>query len=592
MPFTDMTGQMVTVLCCMCGIPIAPNQANTCATCLASASDITKGISTEATLHQCRGCQRWHKEAGKWVACELESRELMALCLGNVNGLKASKNNGERVRLIDASWIWTEPHSMRLKVRLTIQKEVQQGTILQQAFTVIFVVRNQQCIECQAEFRQGSWKALVQVRQRVAHKRTFLYLEQLILKQGAHRGCLSIETFRDGMDFYFPDKGKASRFMAFLECVVPTKIKQSKKLIGTDDKSNISNYKYTNFVEICPLCKDDLVFLPSRTARNLGNISRLVLVKNISNVIHLIDPLSGQQASMTNDGYWRDPLRPVVTAARSKMIRFVVLGKEPLVLRRNVSKRQTNRKQRNRLASLTLAREADLGINDKQFDERSNQGYLMKSGDVCVGYDLTETQFVDDMAEEFRSEGKLPDVVVLRKLYGGVASGEVNAAKMRIWKLQRLDVEVAEDLKSSKAAKKDSELDDMDEEDFLQEVEADKEMRTQMNLYKSDQLKKKRADDAMETEGAAKADDNDDDDDDDQEIKLGELLDGLVLDAGPDKEEFDTSAVEEYLEGGKAAKDGINYVGREEAREIRDKETAVPLTEFAKEYSAKDFKFI
>jgi nonsense-mediated mRNA decay protein 3 len=306
-------------------------------------------------------------------------------------------------------------------------------------------------------------------------------------------------------------------------------------------------------------------------------------------VIHLIDPLSGQQASMTNDGYWRDPLRPVVTAARSKMIRFVVLAKEPIVLRRNVSKRQTNRKQRNRLASLTLAREADLGINDTQYEEQSNVGYLMKSGDVCVGYDLTETQFVDDMAEDFRSEGKLPDVIVLRKLYGGVASGEANAAKMRIWRLQRLDVEVAEDLKSSKAAKKDAELDDMDEEDFLQEVEADKEMRTQMNLYKSEQIKKA-IDDAMETGGATKADD--DDDDDDQEIRLGELLDGLVLDAGPDKEEFVKSTFEEYLEGGKAAKDGINYVGREESRQVRDKESAVPLTEFAKEYKPEDFKFI
>ena len=77
---------------------------------------------------------------------------------------------------------------MRLKVRLTIQKEVQKGTILQQAFTVIYVVRNQQCIECQAEFRQGSWKSLVQIRQRVSHKRTFLYLEQLILKHGGE-GC-------------------------------------------------------------------------------------------------------------------------------------------------------------------------------------------------------------------------------------------------------------------------------------------------------------------------------------------------------------------------------------------------------------------
>lgn len=221
----DANARMVQVLCCMCGISITPNSANTCATCLASSSDITRGISTESTLHQCRSCQRWHKEAGKWIACELESRELMALCLSNISGLKSSKNNDQRIRLVDANWIWTEPHSMRLKVRLTIQKEVHTGTILQQAFTVVFVVRNQQCIECQSEYRQGSWRSLVQVRQRVAHKRTFLYLEQLILKHGAHRGCLSIETFRDGMDFYFPDKGKAARFISFLENVVPTKVR-------------------------------------------------------------------------------------------------------------------------------------------------------------------------------------------------------------------------------------------------------------------------------------------------------------------------------------------------------------------------------
>ena len=160
----------------------------------------------------------------------------MALCLSNVSGLKSGKT-GQKVRLVDAGWIWTEPHSMRLKVRLTVQKEVQSGTILQQSFTVVFVVRNQQCTECQAEFRQGSWKSLVQVRQRVDHKRTFLYLEQLILKHGAHRGCLSIETFRDGMDFYFPDKSKAARFMSFLENVVPVRVSKGHHNVVVQDQN-------------------------------------------------------------------------------------------------------------------------------------------------------------------------------------------------------------------------------------------------------------------------------------------------------------------------------------------------------------------
>eukprot|EP00980_Cylindrotheca_fusiformis_P008923 scaffold1900_cov123-Cylindrotheca_fusiformis.AAC.49 len=582
----DPASNFVQVLCCVCGIPIAPNAANTCATCLASSSDITKGISTECTLHQCRGCQRWHKEAGKWIACDLESRELMALCLANVSGLKATKKNDNRVRLIDATWIWTEPHSMRLKVRLTVQKEVQSGTILQQAFTVVFIVRNQQCIECQAEFRQGSWRALVQVRQRVAHKRTFLYLEQLILKHGAHRGCLSIETFRDGMDFYFPDKGKAARFISFLENVVPTKVKTSKKLISTDDKSNISNFKYTNLVEICPLCKDDLLFLPVKVARKLGNISRLVIVKNISNLIHLIDPLSGQTASMTAESYWCDPIRPIITAARARMTKYIVLGKEPVVIERNVSKKRTSRKQRNKLATLSLAREADLGANDKQFEERSYVGYLMKAGDVCVGYDLTEIQFVDDDAEEMRSAGKLPDVIVIRKLYGAVAAGESDAAKKRIWRLQRLDVEATETAKSSKAAKQEAELNGMDEEDFMREVEADKEMRAQMNLYKSSNDIPKKA------EGDVEMANDDDDEDDDQEIRLEELLDGLVVDAGPDPEDKIGDEVEYFAEGEKAAKDGISYVGREGARQVREKDSAVPKSSFGKEYDMKDFKFM
>lgn len=519
------------------------------------------------------------------MGCELESRELMALCLANVCGLK-SKNKGEtRPRLVDASWIWTEPHSMRLKVRLVVQKEVQAGTILQQSFVVEFIVRNQQCDDCAAEFRQGAWKSLVQVRQRVGHKRTFLYLEQLILKHGAHRGCLSIEAFKDGMDFYFPDKGKAARFICFLENVVPIKTKVSKKLIGTDDKSNVSNFKYTSLVEICPLCKDDLIYLPSKTARHMGNIAQLVLVKNISNLIHFIDPLTGQTASMTPEAYWREPLRPIITAARSRMVRFVVLGREPVVLQRNVSKRTTSKKQKSRLAELTLAKEEDLGVNDAQFQELSHVGYLMNSGDVCAGYDMKQAQFVDDEAEDLRKAGKLPDVVVLRKLYGGVATGDVNAHKMRMWRLERLDIEVTDEAFSLKTRKIKNQavVDDVDEEDFLQEVEADREMRTNINLYKVDPTKKKQS--AEESAGEVMEDGDGvafgENDDDDQRIRLEELLDGLALNAGPDEMNDavgnEYALAEIYEEGKKAAMDRIDFVGREDARVIRNKDAAVPV---------------
>jgi nonsense-mediated mRNA decay protein 3 len=299
----------------------------------------------------------------------------------------------------------------------------------------------------------------------------------------------------------------------------------------------------------------------------------------------LIDPLSGQTASMNPEGFWSDPIRPLITAARARMTKYVVLGKEPVAFERNVSKRTTTRKQKNRLATLSLAREADLGVNDNQSEERSNVGYLMKAGDVCVGYDLTETQFVDDIAEDMRSAGKLPDVIVIRKLYGAVAAGEADAAKKRIWSIKRMDVKVAETSKSARAAKEAEERDGMDEEDFMREVEADKGMRSQMNLYKSEYKKP-----AEDTEMA----DDDDNDEDDQELQLEELLDGLAMDSGPDPDDgYDEDEVEAAgpEEGERAAKDGIKYVGREESRLMEGKESAVPKSSFGKEYDAKDFKF-
>jgi nonsense-mediated mRNA decay protein 3 len=120
-----------------------------------------------------------------WQQIALESKELMSLCLRKIPGLS-------KVKLIDAVWIWTEPHSMRLKLKITIQKEVMNGAILQQAAVINFTIRNQQCKNCEASYAQGAWHAVVQVRQRVSHKRTFFFLEQLLLKYNAHSECINI----------------------------------------------------------------------------------------------------------------------------------------------------------------------------------------------------------------------------------------------------------------------------------------------------------------------------------------------------------------------------------------------------------------
>lgn len=74
--------QLPTVLCCMCSLPITPNPTGMCVLCIRTRVDITEGLATNLTIHQCRGCQRYLRPP--WVEAKLESRELMAVCLRKV----------------------------------------------------------------------------------------------------------------------------------------------------------------------------------------------------------------------------------------------------------------------------------------------------------------------------------------------------------------------------------------------------------------------------------------------------------------------------------------------------------------------------
>ena len=250
----------------MCSTEIAPNPSNMCINCLRTNVDITEGINRQNLIHSCRSCGRFL--CPPWQNVALESKELLAACLRKIPGLS-------QLKLVDAVWIWTEEHSKRLKIKLTVQKEVMNGAVMQQAAIVEFAIRNQQCKNCEASYAQGVWHAVVQVRQRVPHKRTFYYLEQILLKHHAHSDCINIVVFKDGMDFYFKDRQPAVRFIDFLEGHVPIKNKYSRKLVSADHKDNTANFKHNYLVEIVPICKDDLISIPVPLARNLSDINPL-----------------------------------------------------------------------------------------------------------------------------------------------------------------------------------------------------------------------------------------------------------------------------------------------------------------------------
>ncbi|KAJ5585018.1 60S ribosomal export protein NMD3 [Penicillium hispanicum] len=459
-----------TILCCNCGAPIDGTTAAgaLCQDCIKLTVDVSQGIQREGVLHTCRDCERWLQPPNSWVVAMPESKELLAVCLRKLRGLS-------KVRIIDASFIWTEPHSRRVKVKITIQQEAFQGTIIQQTFEVEYVVAYQQCPDCKKSFTHHTWRASVQIRQAVSHKRSMLHLEQLILKNGAHKDTVNIKEAKHGLDFYFAQRNHAEKMIDFLNSVSPCKTKKSQELISEDIHTSTKSYKFSFSVELAPICKDDLVALPLKLARQLGNISPLTLCNRIGTSINLIDPNTLQTADVANNIYWRSPFKSLADVGELK--EFIIMDIEPLG--------QSN--GRFHLAEATVARASDLGSNDTTYFCRTHLGGILHVGDSVLGYHLTKTIFNDENFEAIEASSQygstIPDVVLVKKFYA-----RKKKPKNRAWRLKRMAREYEDEAAAGQQTRRQEQDQDRLEADFemfLRDVEEDQELRQTLNLYKS-----------------------------------------------------------------------------------------------------------
>ncbi|KAG8527440.1 ribosome-binding protein [Bacidia gigantensis] len=491
-----------TILCCNCGAAIDGSAAAgaLCNDCLKLSVDISQGIPREAILLTCRDCERWLQPPAHWVTAAPESRELLALCLRKLTGL-------QRIRIIDASFIWTEPHSRRIKVKIVIQQEAFQGTIIQQSFEVEYVVNYKQCPDCAKSFTANTWRAVVQLRQKVPHKRTFLFLEQLILKHSAHKETINIREAKDGLDFFFAQRNHAEKFVDFLASVAPVRKKTSQELISMDIHTSSKSYKFSFSVELVPICKDDLVALPVKLAKQIGNISPLTLCHRIGTTVNLLDPQTLQTADIPAPIYWRSPFGSLADV--QELVEFVVMDIEPTTIQ----------KGRFQLAEATVARASDLGVNDTTYFTRTHLGGILHAGDSVMGYNLSGTNFNNPNYEVLEQSNaynsNLPDVVLVKKFYTRKKKN-----KSRNWRVKRLNGRQEE----PQGKKQDQDKIERDFEMFLRDVEEDEELRGAVDLYKSQQAKKKT--DKMDVvEEASVAETEETAEDDIPRIEMEELLD-------------------------------------------------------------------
>ena len=119
-----------------------------------------------------------------------------------------------------------------------------------------------------------------------------------------------------------------------------------------------------------------------------------------------------------------------------------------------------------------MAREDDLGVNDDQIICKTHLGHLLKVGDIVMGYYIMRAVWATEADANMKCRGDIPDVILVRKYYANKSN--------RMFELKELDVEETMEKSTNQH---DERLREKDYENFLQEIEGDKDMRKNMNLY-------------------------------------------------------------------------------------------------------------
>lgn len=405
---------------------ILPNAANQCPSCLAQSFNLKErvqrgpGGAHKIVVHQCRECRRYKRTEKHHEHAEHESPTLLAICLKHIPAL--SSNAEPRLHLQDAGWIWTEPHSMRLKVWLNIRTEIQNVNVQQR---VVVELHNQwqQCPDCNREYTNRTWHAVVQLRQhRNDAKKGLATLEMALARNKTMRQhVLRIDTARDGFDFYFLSQVHAQSFAQFVQSMAPMRVKTSQKLVSSDVKNNTANMKTNVACDLVPLCRDDLVLIHKRCRHKLAG--ELVVVTKVASVLHLVsasptrNSLVDSMTDLNADAYYKYEKEFRLILSPTRLVPFVVLDVELCTESGDGAKYQgpNSGVGKYALADVQVAREVDFGVNDDTFQCVTHLGHLISAGDTVLGYDLS-SNVGDDLEEYMRSGFVLPDVVLVKKI--------------------------------------------------------------------------------------------------------------------------------------------------------------------------------
>ena len=203
-----------------------------------------------------------------------------------------------------------------------------------------------------------------------------------MLKNQAHKKAIDIKSVKNGMDFFFKSKPDALKLIDFLNSILPHTNKESKELVSHDTKNNNYNYKHTYYFELPKICKNDLVVIPKKLAKEMGGVNSLGICYKITDKIHMFDPITMKKYNLNSKQYFNFENDFVIIPFRGNETEFYVtdIEREERSFNLNTSLANINIK----FARISVARSSD----HKQFDGYTHLGHILKHGDSVLGYDI------------------------------------------------------------------------------------------------------------------------------------------------------------------------------------------------------------
>ncbi|KAL2928720.1 60S ribosomal export protein NMD3, partial [Bienertia sinuspersici] len=240
------------------------------------------------------------------------------------------------------------------------------------------------CNSCSSQVDETRLQSVEQLRPYAAQNTSILRsLELCVLSNPPHLfNMRKIKQIDYGIDFLVTNDAYAKFLFSFLKTQAPIK----------HDEIHRNTESCQSFISalVCPVCKDDLVYLPPN--------GPLLVCITLYNTLHFIDPLTLKRYQFKGNDYWRDPFESLKTGR--ELVDFIVHDVNIVLNEIPYS-----------LVEAKVARVLDSGKYGMPMLVRTHLGNNLKPGDHALGYDLSD--FVETGNCSYNIQ--LPSVVLIKK---------------------------------------------------------------------------------------------------------------------------------------------------------------------------------